>query len=59
MKRMIQDPALETVFIECNRESLIQRGTSAEEVVKPLRDAGFEVTDIDGVNLLCTRSSTK
>jgi FkbM family methyltransferase len=55
MKRMVGNPALEAVFIECNRDALLKRGSSADEVLKPLRAAGFAAEDIDGVNFLCTR----
>jgi FkbM family methyltransferase len=57
MTRILSDPKLKVVFIECNRDMLAAQGTSPEEVLGTLRDRGFSCLRLDEANFLCTRTA--
>ena len=57
MERLLLEPKLKTVFIECNSSMLAAQGTSSEEVLGVLRRHGFSCRGLDGINFLCSRST--
>lgn len=55
MERLLSDRRLRAVFIECNPDILSRLGSSADELLAPLRRQGFSDRQIDGLNVLCSR----
>ena len=55
MGKILADKRLSAVFIECNREWLEMQKSSADELLSPLKKAGFACAAIEGDNYLCVR----
>lgn len=56
MKRLVADPRLKAIVIECNPDHLSKQGTTAERFLQGLRGSGFVFTALDRDNWLGRRA---
>lgn len=55
MTRLLEDPRLRFVFIECNAAILAKIGGSVDGLLERLRRRGFKDRRLDDLNVLCAR----